>query len=401
LGLLPPERLPERGLILLNLGMARWYRGHLGEAQEMLSAAQNAACSSGDAYASLTAAIYLNKIQLAAGHLHQAAIGYEEILRQSEPLAMAALACYDLGRLHYEWNELEAAATWAAEGIRLSGQPDGCDELQAVGFTTLALIRQAQGRAAAVREGLQLAAQKLDGASCSPAGHLHCLTERILIALAQGDLRAASLVAADIPPQGVAQSIPDDLPLRRAQARLLLAQGKRAEAAEQLATLYATAKDLRWQVCLTQTRAVQSLAAATRDQALELLAEALTLAELEGYVRTFLDLGEPMAVLLEQALACGIAPVYVRRLMRAFRAASNLDQEGMALPPPGLLEVLSQREIEVLRLLVGNLSNQEIAHRLCVSENTIKTHLANIYGKLGVSGRREAVTKARNAGLLV
>jgi LuxR family transcriptional regulator, maltose regulon positive regulatory protein len=399
LGLLPPERLPERALILLNFGMARWYKGRLAEAQEMLLAAQNAALSSGDAYAALTAAIYLNKIQIASGHLHQAAIRYEEILRQSEPLAMASLACYDLARLHFEWNELEAAATWAAEGIRLSSQPDGCDELQAVGFTTLAVIRQAQGQTAAAREGLRLAAAKQQGASCSPAGHLYCLTERMLIALAQGDLGAASRAAADVPESEDARPLPDALALRRALARLLLAQGKRAEAAGLLAALYATAKDLRWQICLTQTRAIQSLAVSAPDQALELLAEALALAEPEGYVRTFLDLGEPMAALLEQALACGISPVYVRHLLRAFRTASGPDQDGMALPRPGLLEALSQREIEVLRLLANNLTNQEIAHRLCVSENTVKTHLANIYGKLGANGRRAAVTKARNAGL--
>jgi LuxR family maltose regulon positive regulatory protein len=65
-----------------------------------------------------------------------------------------------------------------------------------------------------------------------------------------------------------------------------------------------------------------------------------------------------------------------------------------------LVENLTHREIEVLRLLVGSLTNQEIAEKLCISENTVKTHLANIYGKLGARDRREAITRARSAGLL-
>jgi len=400
LGMLPPERLPERALILLNLGMARWYKGDFTAAQEMLASARNAASGSGDGYAWLTASIYLNKIQLAAGLLHPAAMRYEEILREGKPLAIASLAHYDLGALHYEWNELETAATCTVEGIRLSGQQDGCDELQAVGFANLASIRQAQGRAAAAREALQVAVEKLAGSSCSPAGPLHCLSNRVLVALAQGDMQRALPAVAEIPSPDHAQPVFDYLPLKRARARVLLAQGKRAEAAEELAELYEKALDLRWQVCLTQTRAVQALAAASTDQALHLLAEALTLAEPGGYVRTFVDLGEPMAALLEQALARNIAPGYVRRLMRAFRAEADLRRDSTAFPLHGLPEGVSQREIDVLLLLASGLSNQEIAIRLCISANTVKTHLANIYGKLGASGRREAVTKARSAGLL-
>ncbi len=400
LGLLAPDRLPERALILLNLGMARWYQGHLAETQDMLSIAQSAGYHSGDTYAWLTASIFLNRIQLARGKLHQAATTCEEIIRQGLQLPIGSLAYYDLGWLHYEWNELETAVAWIAEGIKLSSRDDGCDELQAAGYATLAIIRQAQGRATAARDVLQLAAQKLQHAECSPAGRLHCLTARILVALAQGDVNAAALAAEEVPSPQDARAIPDYLPLGRAQARALLAQGKRAAAAEQLVALYETASGLGWNVYLPQVRAVQALAATMPDQALELLAGALTLGETEGYMRTFLDLGEPMAALLDQALARNIAPVYVRRLLRAFAAASQPDQDKLVVSLTGLVENLTQREIEVLRLLAGGLTNQEIAERLYVSENTVKTHLANIYGKLGARDRREAITRARSAGLL-
>jgi LuxR family transcriptional regulator, maltose regulon positive regulatory protein len=400
LGSVAPERLPERALVMLNLGMARWYRGHLSQAQEMLSGAQRAALASGDAYAWLTSSIYLNAGQMAAGKLHQAARTYAELIPQGEPLAMVSLACYDLGRLHYEWDELETAANWTTDGIRRAAQADGCEELQAVGFADLALIRQAQGRTAAAREGLELAAQKQAGSSCSPAGTLHCLAVRILVLAAQGDLPAARLAAADIPSAERAQSVPDYLLWRQAQVRLLLAEGQRAAAAELLGSLCEQALSLGWLARLIQLRALQALAAAAPDQAIPLLAEALAMAEPEGWVRTFLDLGEPMAALLEQALGRGIAPAYVRRLLRAFQAGAAMSQAHAPTPLPGLAEVLSLREIEVLRLLAGGLSNQELALRLCVSENTVKTHLANIYGKLGANGRRAAVAKARSLGLL-
>jgi LuxR family maltose regulon positive regulatory protein len=230
---------------------------------------------------------------------------------------------------------------------------------------------------------------------------LHCLNHRILVALAQGDVPRARQAAAEIPAQDGVQATLDYLPLKRARARVLLAQGKRAEAAEELAELYATACELDWHICRVQTRAVQALAAASAGQALHLLADALAMAESGGYVRTFVDLGEPMAALLEQALARDIAPGYVRRLLRAFRAGSDSSRDGASFQTSALPEGVSQREIDVLRLLAGGLSNQEIAVRLCVSENTVKTHLANIYGKLGASGRREAVVKARSVGLLV
>lgn len=107
----------------------------------MLSRAQSAAHASGDGYAWLTASIFLNRIQLAHGKLHQAAATCEMIIRQGLQPPIGALAYYDLGWLHHEWNERETAAAWAAEGIQLSSRNDGCDELQAAGCATLARVR--------------------------------------------------------------------------------------------------------------------------------------------------------------------------------------------------------------------------------------------------------------------
>jgi LuxR family maltose regulon positive regulatory protein len=141
--------------------------------------------------------------------------------------------------------------------------------------------------------------------------------------------------------------------------------------------------------------------------ALASLERALTLAEPEGYVRIFVDEGAPMAVLLQAALAGGIMPSYVETLLAAVpthdqRRAVH-DQAVTPSPPHpvtlSLVEPLSVRERDVLRLLRTELSGPEIARELMVSLNTLRTHTKNIYDKLGVSNRRAAVRRAEERDL--
>ena len=109
-----------------------------------------------------------------------------------------------------------------------------------------------------------------------------------------------------------------------------------------------------------------------------------------------------MAHLLYEALAKGIEPAFVGQLLAAF-PATDLDSPRSSMPPDveaGLIEPLSEREIEVLRLIAAGLTNQEVANRLFLSPHTIKVHARNIYGKLGVKNRTEAVARARALGIL-
>ncbi len=124
------------------------------------------------------------------------------------------------------------------------------------------------------------------------------------------------------------------------------------------------------------------------------LKRALTLAEPEGYVRLFVDEGAPMAVLLEEAAKYGIAPTYARQLLTAFGRADDR-------PPVSqiLIDPLSERELDVLRLLGTDLSGPEIARELMVSLSTLRTHTQNIYTKLGVNSRRAAVRRAEEIDL--
>jgi LuxR family maltose regulon positive regulatory protein len=141
-----------------------------------------------------------------------------------------------------------------------------------------------------------------------------------------------------------------------------------------------------------------------RPSALVPLKSALTLAEPEGYVRVFVDEGRPMAQLLSEAAAHGIMPDYTGRLLAAFEAEEqkSADESHVAPAPPAqsLIEPLSQRELEVLRLIARGLSNREISERLFLALITVKGHNRNIFRKLQVRRRTEAVALARELGLL-
>jgi LuxR family maltose regulon positive regulatory protein len=155
---------------------------------------------------------------------------------------------------------------------------------------------------------------------------------------------------------------------------------------------------------------LQSLAHETQSDisaALGALQRALTLAEPEGYVRLFVDEGMPMAILLEEAAKHWPAQSYVRRLLAAFGAAREAGQPAGAedgtpaqqAVKQGSIEPLSERELEVLRLLRTELTGPEIARELVVSLHTVRTHTSNIYNKLGVDKRRAAVRRAEDLGL--
>jgi LuxR family maltose regulon positive regulatory protein len=129
--------------------------------------------------------------------------------------------------------------------------------------------------------------------------------------------------------------------------------------------------------------------------ALAPLERALTLAEPEDYVRTFTDEGPPMSALLSSAAQRGIATAYVRRLL-----ASSSETSPRPAAAAGMVEPLSDREQDVLRLLATDLGGPDIARELVLSLNTVRTHTKNIYTKLGVNNRRAAVRRATDLGLL-
>src|SRR5262249_13207201 len=149
-------------------------------------------------------------------------------------------------------------------------------------------------------------------------------------------------------------------------------------------------------------------------RALDSLSRALTLTAPEGYVRLFADLGAPMAGLLAQSVERRAQSdpirVYAERLLSAFPSEQGGETSGTSGAPPvlrpalersnALVEPLSARELEVLRLIATGRSNQAIAQTLIIAESTVKMHLKNIYGKLDAHSRTQAIARARELGLL-
>ena len=303
------------------------------------------------------------------------------------------------GEIFYEWNDLRAAADACDRGrerAELGGDPRA---IIASGLLS-ARLHLARGDADAAEADLE---RIRDVAAETQFPDLQAELERrqVEIWLAQGRLRAAVLwtdeaVARD------AGALPDQEPVMFAIARVLITKGDATSAEEALRVLapviHQSTADGRDGVRIAGLT-LRALALAGRGDttgALGALEPALRLAEPDGYIRSFLDLGLPMARLLQVAAARGILPDYVDILLAAFgEVALATGSDATGLPEP-----LSEREVEVLRSIAAGLTNREIADALYISPETVKKHAGNIYGKLGVHGRTQAIATARELDLL-
>jgi LuxR family transcriptional regulator, maltose regulon positive regulatory protein len=216
--------------------------------------------------------------------------------------------------------------------------------------------------------------------------------------LARGNVAAARQWADS---RGLAVDAPVSFrhePEHLALARILLAEGRWSEARALLTRLAAAAAAGGRTGRLVEMLVLEALALRQHEpeRALTTLGQALVLTEPSGQVRAFLDEGKPMAALLQRlAERSGPTRGYATRLLAACSTA-----DGGPIPAERLLEPLSDRELEVLRLLAAGLSNQEMADRLVVSVGTVKTHVHHIYGKLAADSRTRAIARARELRLI-
>jgi LuxR family maltose regulon positive regulatory protein len=188
-------------------------------------------------------------------------------------------------------------------------------------------------------------------------------------------------------------------------ARVLIARGEQEgaasavhEASGLLDRLLIAAEEGGRVGSMIEIQALQALALQARGDtpaALSALDRALSLADPEGYVRVFLSEGPPMARLLQEAVSRGVAPESARRLLAAFPHPGP-----GSVRPSAAKELLSEREVEVLRHIAAGLTNREIAERLYLSLFTVKAHARSIYDKMDAHSRTQAVAKARELGIL-
>jgi LuxR family maltose regulon positive regulatory protein len=237
-------------------------------------------------------------------------------------------------------------------------------------------------------------------------------SQRARLLLVQGDVHAAAQWATTA---GLSPDDEPDYPRELAYlvlVRVLLAQHDPGLALTLLQRLLDAAAGQGRTGSIIEIQALRALALAARGDhadALGALAEALTLARRPGYVRVFADEGAPMRALLAQLSAARpdqqhaarrTDPGYLVALLRACSQADATPRRRAAGAPPGLAEPLTDRELEVLRLLAAGKSNQRIAHDLVVALDTVKKHVTHILGKLGAANRTEAVARARDLGLI-
>jgi LuxR family maltose regulon positive regulatory protein len=411
LELLPEADWFSRGFAAVILGTAPLSKGDAATASRALTRAVRIGREAGQTPLTLIAMTMLGEGQEAQGLLHQAIQTHREALRlaseySTEPMPFAGMAYVGLAGPLYERNDLDEAMRCAKKGLVLSKRAGSVDTIEDAYFN-LALLHHARGNRDAALESIQ----ELENVA-QRRGHSAWMAKtramRSWWLLEQGNVTVALRFAEESSLRAAGGSDYVREYPEMARARVLLAQavsrgGARSDeprqASRSLADLLQGAEAVGRMKSAVKILALQALAFQTQgdaEQALSALERALSLAEPEGYVRTFIDEGEPMARLLRLALSRGIAPDYVARLLAALGEEAELAFPTME----SLVEPLTERELDVLRLIVAGLSNPEIAEELFIAVSTVKSHVNHIYGKLGVTSRTQAVVKAQELGLL-
>ncbi|MGD2253210.1 MAG: LuxR C-terminal-related transcriptional regulator [Anaerolineales bacterium] len=390
---LHPDNLPYRTATTWKLGYAYQLQGDRVAANQAYTEALSISLESGNLVVTQLASTGLGNLQEADNRLHLAAQTYQRVIQQvgNPPLPPAASAAHlGLARICYEWNDLDAAQRHGQLSLQLARQLENTDR-----FITcevlLARLRLTRGDAAGASAILAKAGQLV-----RQHGFGYRMPEvaaaQVLTLLQQGKLKAAARTAKK-----------HKLPL--SQAKVHLAKEDPSAALATLEPLRRKVEAKAWEDERLRVMVLQAVAlhaCGERQKAVDLLGEALAMAEPGGFIRTFVDEGPSMASLLYLANAKGIAPDYVRRILAAFPVNKPVKKNAKDSQADRLLwvEPLSERELEVLQHIEEGFTNREIADQLYLSVNTVKVHTRNIYGKLGVNNRTQAVSRARDLGVL-
>jgi LuxR family maltose regulon positive regulatory protein len=388
------------------LGLALWASGDLEAGYSAYAECMAGLRRAGHIADTFGCAIALADIRLAQGRLGEAMRTYEQALqRASDPggpvLRGTADMYVGLSEIHRERNDLHAATQSLLRSQEL-GEHIGLPQNRYRWRVAMARIRQVEGDLSGALDLLNEAERLYVGDYFPNVRPVPALRARVLVA--QRELGAALGWARE---RGL--SVEDDLSYLHefehiTLARVLLARyaADRAQRSIQEVTrllerLLRAAETGQRTGSVIEILVVQALvhqARADVPAALTSLQRAVTLAEPEGYVRIFAEEGPPMASLLRAVSKQGTAPNYVRRLLAAINKAEDSTPANN-----GLIEPLSARELDVLRLLGTDLDGPEIARNLIVSLNTVRTHTRNVYAKLGVNNRRAAVRRAKELDL--
>jgi LuxR family maltose regulon positive regulatory protein len=406
-----PKDYFNRGVAYFSLGWAKSAQGDLSGAIQAYDEGHRASLAAGNQILAQVIILDIGKTQSLQGHLHQAAETFREAIgfkyEKSEiKIPYASSASISLANILREWNELDAAMSHLEEGIEI-GLASKIVDAVAVGYASMVLVALAQDDLEAAIQACKKTERMVKDIPDLETDTLtKTLDSQVRLSISQNKLTEAARyiqergLSADTKIKYIADF--EHIVL----ARLLVHLGRLNSAPQDLSDahklleeIFQMASSVGYVSLSIEALALQALALDVQgkhSQALNSLEEALSLAEPEGYVRTFIDEGEPMKGLLRQAASRGIAKEYVVRLLAEFEPGSV---KGHPLTQP-LVEPLTGREIQVLKLLATELTGSEIADELMVSLNTMRTHSKSIYSKLAVSNRRAAISKAMDLNLL-
>jgi LuxR family maltose regulon positive regulatory protein len=415
LELLSEESLFFRSFVAGFLGLAYLYSGEIEPATRTFEEAVRVSQRTGNLTISVLARCHLAELSMLQGKVNEAETLYEQAVDiatddQGQHRPIAGVALIGLGRLESERYDFEAATRHLTEGIELTKRWGEAGVIS--GYTGLARLRQSQGDERGALEAVRTAqrlAEKFDAMEVDDIGVGLCQARLWIV---QGNIEAAARWIEErgldkgLSLETLKEEIRTTHSLYRfseyaTMALARVAQGRPGEALSVLRLLLGAAEDAGWVAYCMEVSAVQAVALQAQGnvaQALAALERALSIAAPGDFVRTFLEKGAGMAELLYQAAAQGIAPEYAGRLLAAFPASEAPDS--FREKPADMVEPLSEREGEVLQLIAEGLSNREIAQKLFLSMSTVKVHTYNIYSKLGVHSRTQAVAKARTLGIL-
>jgi LuxR family maltose regulon positive regulatory protein len=410
LELLPEKDVELRSFAAFRLAEAYRTADDLEAASAAFAETAELGRAAGHEYLVLRAMSRQAKLQMARGRLRKADHVLQRTLRFAverggDSLPATGEAYVAVGKLLYEWDELETAARRLKEGIRLAERMGQFDTL-VEGYVTLSRLEVAQGNAESALESAR-EANTLAQRSGTGEAIVEAAAWNARLHLARSDSTAAVLELermAGVPAVSVSMVRETE---QIARARLTLALGEHDEAVRLLEELRQSAEAAGRTGKLIEILTLQAVALwerNKREQAVGTLTRALALAEPEGYVRTFVDeeatVGELLSAVIEVRQRGH--PDAIRIPARYLAKVSAIHAQESATPGAGerLSEPLSERELEVLGLVAAGKSNGEIASSFFVSLSTVKTHINNLYRKLGVRSRTQAIARARELDLI-
>jgi LuxR family maltose regulon positive regulatory protein len=415
LALLPEDDLRTRSLIAVLLGRQQRMNHDYSSARETLSEAIILALTAQQEYAVVELLTQLARVETQQGTLQQAAVTCQEALALAgkqrgyggyrPPIISFTHA--SLAHIFREWNRLDDAQHHAEEAIILSRQWEHIDSV-VDGYIALLWIQLARKDGRKAMDTIQKIKRLDRNIRERYAFYLEGWETRVRLAL--GDVDHASQWAKERELKFFDGIVGSSSMTNLILARIRIAEFNRGlirSLDDTIAHLASLAKQfeivdsVKGFVDVMVLQAVALRAIGESDRALFVLTSALSLAKPEKYVRSFIDEGEPMAELLRLAVARDTTVEYSGKLLSEWAKEPKSKESIKELTSSDhLLEPLSERELEVLRLLAIGMSNQEIADQLFLAIGTIKKYTSNIYGKLSVHNRTQAVARARELDLV-